>query len=35
MTTLVFEKDPLAVRVGFSAKDMTVELADGRRLLIR
>jgi Protein of unknown function (DUF2442) len=34
MTTLVLEKDPVAIRVSFSAKDMTVELGDGRRLLI-
>jgi hypothetical protein len=34
MTTLVLEKDPVAMNVGFSTREMTVELADGRRLVI-
>ena len=34
MTTLVLEKDPVAMNVGFSTTDMTVELADGRRLVV-
>src|SRR5437763_1562094 len=34
MTTLVLEKDPAVVQVGFSAHDLITELADGRRLLV-
>ena len=34
MTTLVLDKDPLAVQVGFSLHHFTVELGDGRRLLV-
>ena len=34
MTTLVLENDPLAVEVSFSTQDFTVEMADGRRLLV-
>ena len=30
MTTLVLETEPFAVQVGFSAKQLVVELADGR-----
>ena len=34
MITLVLEEDPSAVEVSVSSKHLTVELADGRRVLI-
>lgn len=34
MTTLVLEKDPVAVEVRVSAGQLTVELADGRCVLV-
>ena len=34
MTTLMLEQDPIAVGVGFSSVDLTVSLADGRRLVV-
>ncbi|MFO0792136.1 MAG: DUF2442 domain-containing protein [Pirellulales bacterium] len=34
MTTLVLEQDPVAVKVTLDAKRLSVELADGRCLLI-
>jgi hypothetical protein len=34
MTTLVLENDPLAVQVSLSSQHLTLELADGRRVLV-
>jgi hypothetical protein len=34
MTTLVLEKDPVAVEVSLSSRHLTIDLADGRRVLI-
>jgi hypothetical protein len=34
MTTLVFEKEPLAVAVKLSSGHLTIELADGRRVMV-
>ncbi len=34
MTTLVLEKDPLAVNVSLTPRHLTIELADGRRVSV-
>ncbi|MBI3823058.1 MAG: DUF2442 domain-containing protein [Planctomycetes bacterium] len=34
MTTLVLEKDPLAVDVRLSGKDLTIQLSDGRSVAV-
>ncbi len=34
MTTLVLEQDPVAVNVAFSADELMVDLADGRKLFV-
>lgn len=34
MTTLVLENDPVAIDVALSANHLTIELADGRRVLV-
>lgn len=34
MTTLVFEKDPLAVKIALTHAKLTVELSDGRSIII-
>jgi Protein of unknown function (DUF2442) len=34
MTTLVLETEPVAVRVGFSANHLVIELADGRTVSV-